>query len=142
MRTQTPERQCVPPVQRVPQAAQFVSVVREVSQPSAATPLQSPEPGVHVMIVHAPAAQPSELVFARAHVAPQPPQLVGSTAVFAQNEVGADPQVVSGAAHVVPHTPPEQTCPAGHDVPHPPQLALSVWVFTSQPSEGLMSQSA
>jgi hypothetical protein len=36
----------------------------------------------------------------------------------------------------------EQTRPAAQAVPHAPQLALSLRVFTSQPSAGLALQSA
>ena len=52
------------------------------------------------------------------------------------------PQVLSGDAQVVPQTPPEQTWPAGQPWPQVPQLALSVWVLTSQPLAATLSQLA
>ncbi len=67
----------------------------------------------------------------------QRPQCVGSVARFTQAPLHA----VRGEAHVAVHTPEEHTWPAPHGVPQPPQLALSVRMFTSQPFDGLASQS-
>ena len=53
-----------------------------------------------------------------------------------------DPQVVRGEAQVVPQLPPEQTVPDAQLWPQAPQLALSVWVFTSQPSAAVALQLA
>ena len=73
-------------------------------------------------------------VWGNAHTVPQVPQLAGSTDVLAQYAVAPVPQVTSGVAQVVRHAPPEHTCPAEQLTPHAPQAALSVCVFTSQPS--------
>jgi hypothetical protein len=59
--------------------------------------------------------------------------LAGSSATFAQNAVGAVPQVVRLAPQLAPHTPPEHTWPAAHLVAQSPQWALSVWRWTHAP---------
>jgi hypothetical protein len=126
-----------------PHAPQWATAVRVlVSQPFAATASQSPKPAAQRATVHAPAAQPCAAALGSAHALPQAPQLAGSIAVLAQNAVAPAPHVASGGAQVVPHTPPEHTCPAGHTAPHAPQLEFSMRVFTSQPLAGFMSQSA
>ena len=113
-----------------------------VSQPSAASPLQSPAPALQRTTVQAPAVQPVTAVPGSAHDVVQLPQRAGSTSVLAQKVDGDIPQVVSPPPQVAPHAPPEHTCPAVQAVPHAPQLPLSVRVFTSQPSDGLPLQSA
>ena len=90
-----------------PQWAALVAV--SVSQPLAAWLSQSPKPVERRTIAQAPAVQPWVAVLARAQAAPHAPQWAGSMAVLAQKLVGAAPQVVAGAAQVVPHTPPEHT---------------------------------
>jgi hypothetical protein len=62
-------------LQAVPQPPQLASVLSGVSQPFGCPPLQSPNPGVHIVIRQTPVAQLS-LAFARLHDVPQPPQLV------------------------------------------------------------------
>jgi hypothetical protein len=93
-----------------PQTPQLAVVaLRSVSQPLAATPSQSPKPAAQRTTVHAPAAQPFAATWASAQSWPQLPQFAGSIATLAQNALGAVPQVRSGDAQVVPHTPPEHT---------------------------------
>ena len=68
-----------------PQAPQWDALlVRSVSQPSAATPLQSPKPVAHRTIEHIPAVHPVVTALGRAQVAPQAPQLAGSMERSAQ----------------------------------------------------------
>ena len=129
--------------QTFPHAPQFVGLVwRLTSQPSAASASQSPKPVLHRTIEQALDVQPSVATLARSTRGPQVPQFEGSFTRLAQYVAGAVPQVVSGDAQVVPHTPPEHTWPAGHVVPQVPQLALSLSVSTSQPSAAVWLQSA
>ena len=123
-----------------PQLAIVVWVL--VSQPLAAVPSQSPKPAAHPTTVQTPAAQPPAATFGSAQTAPHPPQCAGLFAVLAQKAAGADPQVARGEAQVVLHAPPEQTEPAAQARPQAPQLVLSERVSTSQPSAGLVLQSA
>ncbi len=94
------------------------------------------------MTVHAPAAHPLTATRGSAQAASQAPQCAGSTAVSAQSASTPDPQARRGDPQVVPHAPPEHTCPAAQARPHAPQLALSVRVLTSQPSAAFALQSA
>ncbi len=122
-------------LQARPHAPQLrLSVVRLVSQPSAAVWSQSAKPGLQPATAQAPPAQVLIVAWGSAHAVPHAPQLAGSFAVLAHDEVPDAMQMMSGAAQVVPQTPPEHTCPAPQGRPQAPQLALSVWVFTSQPS--------
>ncbi len=108
--------------------------MRLASQPSLAVWLQSAKPGVQPATAQAPPAHVLTVAWGSAHKVPQAPQLAGSLAVLAQDERPDAVQMVSGAAQVVPQTPAEHTCPAPHAWAQAPQLALSVCVFTSQPS--------
>ncbi len=123
-----------------PQPPQFeASAARTfTSQPSLATPLQSPKPAAQPPTTQRPAAQALTAVLARAHAFAQAPQFMGSALVFTQSPA----QLVAPAPQVAEHTPREHTCPDAHAPPQRPQLALSVPVFTSQPLAGFMSQSA
>jgi hypothetical protein len=123
--------------QAAPQAPQLVAAVWvSASQPSAATPLQSPKPAAQRTMLHTPAVQPAVVVLGGAQTVPQAPQLAGSMEVLAHwLTPPSPPQVTSGAAQVVPHAPPEQTWPAAQVVPHDPQLALSVWRLAHPPPQ-------
>src|SRR5581483_4391528 len=112
-----------------PQLATLVVVL--VSQPSEATPLQSPKPVAHRRTVHPPPEQPLVATLASAQAWLHVPQLAGSIAVLAQYCVEPEPQAVKGDAQVVVHAPAEHTCPAGQAIPHAPQLALSLWRLAS-----------
>ncbi len=110
-----------------------LSVLRFASQPVDARWSQSAKPMAQVVTAQAPAAQVLTVAWARLQTVPHIPQLAGSLAKLAQYE-GGPAQIASGVAQVVPQWPPEQTWPEGQVVPQAPQLALSAWVFTSQPS--------
>jgi hypothetical protein len=125
---------------QAPQCAGLLWVL--ASQPLLATPSQSPKPTAQRTTVHALAAHPLAATLASAHTVPQPLQLAGSITVLAQYAAGPAPQARSGEPQVVPHTPAEHTAPEPQAIPHPPQLALSVRVFTSQPSAALPLQLA
>jgi hypothetical protein len=64
---------------------------------------------VHRTTVQSPEAQPLAATWERAQTVPQAPQWEGSMRVLAQKADAPAPQVLSGEAHVAPHTPPEQT---------------------------------
>lgn len=66
--------------QIVSHAPQSVSARRFLSQPSDATPLQLPHPGLQPATVHTPPEHP-DVPFGVTHAAPQPPQLAGSVVV-------------------------------------------------------------
>lgn len=119
-----------------PQAPQWAALVAVgISQPLAADPSQSPKPAAQRTTTHVPSVHPAAEAFASAHVVAQLPQCAGSMDVSAQRAPAPLPQVTSGAAQVVPHTPPEHTRPAGHAAPQAPQLALSVCRLVHMPPQ-------
>ncbi len=81
---------------------------------------------------------PAEQVVPDAHTMLHAPQLSGSVNVL----VHAPPHAVCPATQVTRQVPETQVSPEGQTLPHAPQLLPSVCVFTSQPSSGLVLQSA
>ena len=69
--------------QVTPQPPQSVSVLSEVSHPSAVTPLQLAKPASHAVMRHAPVAQ-LETACESAHATPQAPQLVVVSSAVSQ----------------------------------------------------------
>jgi len=131
-----PPEQLCPDMHAAPHPPQLPALVAVlVSQPSAALPLQLPNPALHV-ITQALATQVPVATLAPTQPMPQPPQLAASVAVFTQ----ALPQLVVPVGHA--QLPPTQARPDGHARPHMPQFAELVAMFTSQPFEALRSQSA
>jgi hypothetical protein len=119
--TQVPEVQTVPPEQTVPHAPQCDALVlRFVSQPSVATPLQLPKPLLQVN-PQVRAAQFGTALARGGHAVAQAPQLFGSVATLVQ----LPEQLVRPAAQVTTQALSEQTVPAAQTVPHTPQLELS-----------------
>ena len=143
---QTPATQDAPFAQALPQTPQLAgSLVTLTSHPSAIWPSQSAKPVLHEVIRQPLATQPEvPLATIAGQTLPQPPQLLGSSAVTAQ----VTPQHVWAEGHGEPapqpptQVPPEHESPAGQALLQPPQLAGSVSVFTSQPSVTTLSQSA
>ena len=98
-------------------------------------------------MVQAPPEQSGE-PFVASQILPHPPQLFGSLVmVTSQPSLGVPLQLPWTESQSMAQTPLRQagvpprllqTLPA----PHPPQCATSVVVFTSQPSVGLLLQSA
>ncbi len=126
-----------------PHAPQLVGDVDTlVSQPSAVPPVQSANDALHssrhALDTH------TALAFAKGpHTVPHAPQFPGSTLVT----VHAAPHSVLPVPQLAAHVPAVHTVPPPHtrgipDTEQAPQLALSVFVFTSQPFAGLPSQSA
>ncbi len=130
--------------QTIPQVPQFVRLVSEVSQPSAATPLQSPKPGAHAPSVHVPDEQLSA-AFGRLHETPQPPQFVRVLSAVSQPVLSMPSQFPAPLLHEriaqlpVAHV---AVAPAREQgTSHPPQL-VSVRMERSQPSDAVPLQSS
>ncbi len=119
-----------------PQAPQLLTLVSAVSQPLPALPSQSPKPALHWNAQRP--AQKGVALAGRAQALPQAPQFAGSLARSRQAPV----QSVWPETQVATQAPAAQRCPAPQALPQAPQLALSAWVFTSQPFIALLSQLA
>jgi hypothetical protein len=130
-----------------PQAPQFAMLVLVfTSQPSDATPLQSPVPALQVAMMHAPPTHPG-VAFARAQALPQALQLAGLVLVFtSQPSLALRLQSVNPTAqNAIVQAPALQTETAAarlQATPQPPQLDRLVWRLTSQPSDATPLQSA
>lgn len=144
MAVHTPAWQVSPPLQVMPQPPQLAEVVSAVSHPFAADPSQLPRVLLH-WIPHMPllhvAEPPVEL-----HWIPQPPQWLMSVRVLISHPVTGRPsQLARPVEQVKLHDP---LLHAGvppialHWMPQPPQLLMSVRRLRSQPSRGLLLQSA
>jgi len=70
-----------------------------------------------------------------AHASPQAPQFDGSFWRSVQAAEAPEPQMPSGAAHVMAHAPSEQTLPDGQALSQAPQFALSVARRTQSPPQ-------
>jgi hypothetical protein len=136
------------PAQLVPQAPQFVALVRRsVSQPLVPMRSQSPEPAEQVR-VHTPATQLAVLPVGAVHTVPQAPQFITLLLVRVSQPLAALPsQLAKPALHTSEQVPmahpdwPLATAPVGHTVPQAPQWETLVPVLVSQPLAALPSQS-
>ena len=88
----------------------------DASQPSDATPLQSPKPELQTKL-HALLLQTALALVGVGQMLPHIEQFFGSIAVFVQ----VVPQSFEPPRQSMPHIPIEQTCPAGQTFPHDPQ---------------------
>ncbi len=128
-------------VQRAPQAPQLLASVRMlISQPSAASALQSRKPARHVK-PHVDAAHVGSAFAGATHTRPHRPQFTGSEAnVISQPSAATPLQSPWPAAHVSPQTPAPHVAvengPAGQLRKHAPQLAGLFASATSHPSPG------
>jgi hypothetical protein len=128
-----------------PQAPQLDTVESVfVSHPFAGFASQLAKPAAQAPSVHTPDTHVS-LAFARLHTAPQAPQLGRLVFRFVSHPSAPLPlqSPSPGLQTVMPQTPATQLgVPpvAGHALPHAPQFETLVWVFTSQPLDGLPSQ--
>jgi hypothetical protein len=109
-----------------PHMPQFWLVLSGVSQPSAATPLQSAKPGSQLTILHVPMAQ-VDIAFGSMQTLLQAPQLWSSVCVFTQVPL----QTVWPGRQV--HIPPTQSWVALQTRPQAPQLSWFVVRFTHIP---------
>jgi len=123
----------------LPQAPQLEGdVLVFTSQPSLASPLQLPKPGLQPATVHAPPAHPATPLGIE-QTPPQIPQLVGEVLVFVSHPSAArplqfpKPGLQPATVHVLA-TQPAVPFATEHTEPQPPQLVGDVAVFTSQPS--------
>jgi hypothetical protein len=127
-----------------PQAPQLVRVVSGVSQPSPASPLQSPKPVLHVETPHTPATQ-FGVPPATGHTFPQVPQLPMLVAVLVSHPLfGFPSQLPNPELQTGAHTPAAHVFVpllAEHTTPHAPQL-VAVVIGVSQPFFGSPSQFA
>jgi hypothetical protein len=121
-----------PAVHALPHAPQFVRVLSGVSQPSAAVMLQSPNPALHIAIVHTPPVHedvPFMTVQARRH-APQCEVLVCVS--VSQPFIGLPSQSLHPCSHVAmvhcPLTHPAVAWASSHRWPQAPQWFGSVIV--------------
>src|SRR5438552_13170262 len=95
---------------------------------------------VHLPAMHAACA------FARLHLMPQPPQLLGSPAMLTSQPLpsclsqSANPMLQPVTTHVMLLHATVAFC-AAHPLPQPPQLATSLATVASQPSLVIMLQS-
>lgn len=127
---------------QVPQLAR--SVLRLISQPSVAMPLQSPKPGLHDRIEHTPRVQlPRPLL--TAHARPHTPQLEVSAPRLTSHPLSATPsQSANPSLHVNPHAPSEHVVRAlgrvGQAIPQAPQWVGLVSTLVSQPLLAIASQ--
>jgi hypothetical protein len=130
-------------LQVTPQALQFESVVRLVSQPLFGLPSQSPQPeaqvGVHLPELHV--VEPLALVQARK----QAPQLLVVLSAVSQPLAALLSQLPQPALQELSTQLPDEHEPLAlakeQALPHPPQWLTLVWVFVSQPLLLLPSQS-
>ena len=126
-------------VHALPQRSQLLTLESEVSHPSAASPLQSPNPILHA-VRHIEATHVFEPFARGGHPSPQAPQLFGSTVVSTQ----LAPQRISPALHPEAHI----TARASQNGVAPPQASLQRAQFcpvpreVSQPLASLPSQFA
>jgi hypothetical protein len=130
-----PEHEGVAPVQAVLHAPHVAACDRSVSQPSAASPLQSPHPGAHAEAAKAHAPPPHDvapLTCGRpVQLVPQAPQL----AVSLCSSTHAPLQSVYPVLHVNSHAPAVHAACAwatavAHALPHAPQLLALLVVLT------------
>lgn len=128
-------------MQVVPQAPQFDVVVSAVSQPSAAAPLQLPQPELQEVTAQAPVAQVS-VVFGRSQAAPHAPQFASVVSDVSHPLLGLPSQSPKPAAQTGAQAPPTQDVEPFafvQIVPQAPQLLLVV-VEVSQPFAAAPSQ--
>jgi hypothetical protein len=136
VRTHWPPTHELPGAHVRPQAPQFWTVLRGVSQPSAAMPLQSAKPGLHVWITHIPLTQ-LIVAFGPLQTVPHVPQFVTLELVSTQVPL----QFTCPDGHPPVQTPPTQVWPAPHALPQAPQF-WTVLRGVSQPSAAMPLQSA
>ena len=128
----------------VPQLAQFVSVVSDVSQPFELVPSQLPKPLEQLPSVHTPPGQLS-VALSRAHTAPQLPQFVSVVVDASQPFMSLPSQLPEPGLHeAIEQAPVAHVAVAPvrlHGTPQPPQ-SVSVRSEVSQPVESVESQSS
>ncbi|MFO0605277.1 MAG: hypothetical protein U0324_19010 [Polyangiales bacterium] len=144
---QAPTTQSWPPVHTRPQAPQLLlSAARLVSQPLAALPSQLPKPDEQVPRVQVLDTQEA-VALGKTQRLPQLPQWLTDVRWSTSQPLLTLPsQLPKPEAQAIDtHAPPEHVgapLVALHGRPQVPQLATSVLVLTSQPSEGCALQSA
>jgi hypothetical protein len=131
--------------QSSPHAPQFASVLSGVSQPSAADPLQLPNPGSHIAIAQPPATHMPD-AFAGSQNTPHPPQFASDVRVSISQPLEATPSQSAKPVEqaVIWQLPLAQLSVAFarlQVVPHEPQFAAVV-SGASQPFESTPSQSS
>jgi hypothetical protein len=133
-------------LQAIPQPPQFAGVLVGVSQPSARSPLQFAKPGLHVTSSQVPLSQLA-VPFGKLHLLPQAPQLFRLVEVSISQPSNEEPLQSFQLPLQAPtwQLPPLQfgtPFVIEQPLPQPPQFCRSVCVFTSQPFDAALSQSA
>jgi hypothetical protein len=128
--THDPDEQICPAGHELPQLPQLaLSACVLISQPSAALPLQSANPKVHVPSAQWPAVHEAEAL-AKVHTLPHAAQLPTVERSVSQPFIGLPSQSPKPAAQLRPQWPAVHTAvlfdPLGHTVPHAPHAAGSL----------------